>query len=1652
MIREKMFRLHRHKSSTKSGERIDFNFSNIQALQVPKGWDKLYVSLLSTETGKTVSKSGKASVRNGTCRWTETLSESVWISQDEAPKEFEQYLFKLVVSMGSARSSILGEATINLAGYMSSRASIPVSLPLKKCNHGTVLQVEIQCLTPRTKSREEKQRHTNSFAEDANSDLDDLENKSEVSDCTFTRSVGSSSSNHLDGTSHPGDLASRETSFSASGSFDSTEDSLGRESFSPQSNISGVVQHVIGRQDSVGSQFCAPHGSHPVYDSPGSNNSSNSSVNSGSVRHLQNQRGNYGQISHITSPLRNAGSSINFLETEEVTIEELRAEAGMWERNARKLMLDRELLSKEFADQSKQLTNLDVELSASRTECDGLKQEIEHLKVLLDESMEKQKGIENLKIQSKDMDNIQKVLEDEIKFQKDSNDGLAMQLKKTQDSNLELVSILQEMEETIEKQKLEIENLTVLKSKFGDSGKKYSFRPEDNGEVNPSEEVSAEKMRKVSCDSDLEGSPVEHLITVSYAEFEQEDYSNLELQLQQLRESQKNLESTILHLEKTLEDKNHEIIIERDLKCRTLQDCEAEWRCKLTVKEEEIINLEAKLSKALGNRDSTVTESENRGDLNLIEEIEVLKEKVQELEKDCNELTDENLELLLKLKEAGKNLPINSASESDVRKLRYQICQLKQEIKNEEIPIERVATNHIRIQNVDLEHKCAEMELQLLSFKDEACYLNAELQKCHSKIEEQEIQIAALQRQLEYCQGEKTGSKDNPADIGTKLENSESLNAIDKFELLPALFEQLQLLLVNVKKQRYTLYSPVDTEYTYAANNSFSLYCKELTTQKGLEEAVLDNLVQLNKLFEAKIAVCEDNLPCTETVITSTNANEIQNKPEGDNLEKITLCACSEGISSSNKEVKSRVADLSKELLAKTSQIEDLNADLLLREEEIEALRHHQRDLETQISDLQKIKEQMEGNMEIMQRERSVTSECLDNLKNDLMVLSSSMESKISDNKVLERKSLELESTRCELEHHLSELEEENLCLSGRIAGLEAQLRYLTEAREASRLELQHSESHVLNLQDDIRKLENEMETQKISMKQKTEDMQNRWLEAQEECDYLKKANPKLQATAESLIEECSSLQKSNRELTKKKIELQECCTVLEVELKVSRNKFFNCLEKIEDLDAKFSAILEEIASKEKIWISELDALRQQNEEYKEKLVVKDGLFTLIYSEKAAEVENHQEVADLTGQIPEADLEEVQGNFQLSQKKIEITHMDCDRKTLDLMNELAVSKENHEILVANHEKLLGLLEDVRSNEDKLKGTINSLESKLKSAEHERLQLTEEISGLKIQLQKISPLQDEVLVLKGSLYGTKFENEKLQTSLQFLSGDYEELKTERISLLQKISSMQKATSELENCKRSKDALEEKMLRLEGDLTASQAQCTQDSELKNELGRIKRLNSQFLWKIKHVEEEKEEWLQRAQALEEELKQKKEVKQEQIESRSNHFVEDPRSCATNTSINQELKLSEKKEEGNIVQLSKDQSESCVKTENQGIALHQRHDNDEQYDNTASSPKAAIDTASRIQFLENELAEALEANDLYKAQLKSLLAEEVQIGQAINKEEEKQKADKLEAELREISERYLDMSLKYAEVEAQREQLVMKLKAANSGKKWFS
>lgn len=1566
-----MFRLHKHKSD-KFGGTLDFKFSSFQALQVPKGWDRLFVYIISVETGKTLSKSGKGSVRNGTCRWTESLTESIPVSE----KEIDDCLFKFVVSMGSSRSGILGEATVNLGSYRNAETAVPVSLPLKKCNHGTILLVRIQCLTPRAKPREEQFEEPGSYAEDVIAvDYIDMENKSDVSDSSVARSVGSSSSNHLDSASGTGEH-SRELSFSASGSrysFDSMEGSL---DYSLQNNLIGT-SNLVGRQDSTGSQNSSSYGSYSLNDSSRSNHSS---FNSASRSHLQNQRESLNQVSRTvaSSPLRNADSSKDLLEAAEATIEELRAEARMWEQNARRLMFDLEKMRKDLSDQSMHCASLEMQLSESHRECDGSKQKIEQLKILLEESVAKQTTTEKLKFQAKEMDNFQKEIEDELKFQKETNADLALQLKKTQESNIELVTILQELEDTIEIQKIEISDLSKIQSKSQKAGK-YHLEVQNSEETKRMKKSFAKDTREASCDSGMEGSTVEQELDDLPVGSESEDSRSLELEFQQLQDSQKNLESTIKPPERSLENKIHAIEVEQSLKTQTLMDCEAEWREKLAAKDEKITNLEAELFKALNP-----LQFQNGDDRELIKEIEVLTQKMEELERDCSELTEENLEIVLKLKESEKYGASTSpssneclgnhslfTSESEVRKLRSQICKLEEEMRKKEIISQQLSTEMAKT-------------------------------------------LSELQEHIQSC-------------------------------------------LANVKKQQCDPCFPINGECSTAFDKPVISNDTDLFNQKERAKSILNSFVQLKDLFEAKSALFKNEVHQSKEVRAKVvNPDELRNNLEAYDSGGNTFSTCGPQPESMQMESTPEMTDLEKELLEKISGMDKLNS---LNEQEIDALRHSQTELETQISNLQNERWQLEQNLEVTLRESMVTSKCLDDLRKEMTKLSSNRDSQASAKEILERKLSELESGKLEMEVHLSELEKENVQLSERICGLEAQLRYLTNDRESTSEELHNSESSNMSLREEIRRLESELEAQKVDARQKMQDMQKRWLEAQEECGYLKVANPKLQTTAESLIEECSVLQKSNAELRTQKMQLHEHCTILEAELRDSEKCFSNMSKEVEALEGKYILLQQEIASKEQALGIELDSLLQENKKYKEKLAMEENFLNQMHLEKTVEVENLQrEVAHLTEQISathgekertaseavievshlrsgramlEASLQELQGKLELSESNLCTLQMESEIKVLGLMQELAASKQNQEVLMADHEKLLELLEDVKSNEEKHKSSVKGLEIKLKASEYARQQVAEETSSLQIQLQKTSLLQDEILDLKRSLNEVKFENQKLEASLQMLSGDYEELKTEKILSMQKISDMQRAVSELEDCKRSKVALEEKLLRLDGDLTAREAIGAQDAELKNELARAKRANSEFQRKIRYLEEEKQECLKKAQALGEELEQRKASKQDQHSFSDASLPSGPESSDMNSSTPDEFNVSQVGTKSNF--------------------------------NTGNAPGIGLDSLSKIQLLENELAEALEANDMYKAQLKSLLTEEykdplnapkklLDEDVVVEGDGYEGKISSLQTELKDLQERYFDMSLKYAEVEAERAKLVLKLKPVNNGRRWFS
>lgn len=118
----------------------------------------MFISFVPTESGKTSAKTSKAIVRNGTCKWADPIYETTRLIQDTKTKKIDEKLYKLVVSMGSSRASILGEATINLADYADASKPSSVAMPLHGCNSGAILHVTVQLLTSKTGFREFEQQ------------------------------------------------------------------------------------------------------------------------------------------------------------------------------------------------------------------------------------------------------------------------------------------------------------------------------------------------------------------------------------------------------------------------------------------------------------------------------------------------------------------------------------------------------------------------------------------------------------------------------------------------------------------------------------------------------------------------------------------------------------------------------------------------------------------------------------------------------------------------------------------------------------------------------------------------------------------------------------------------------------------------------------------------------------------------------------------------------------------------------------------------------------------------------------------------------------------------------------------------------------------------------------------------------------------------------------------------------------------------------------------------------------------------------------------------------------------------------------------------------------------------------------------------------
>lgn len=102
-------------------------------------------------------------------------------------------------------------------------------------------------------------------------------------------------------------------------SSSSTEDSLGRESFSSQSDSNRHGNLIIGRQESIDSRSSASCGSYCFCESPKSYNSPYNLMILGSEKNAQNQKDDFKQFSHDnTASVQLSASSRNSLQARDI--------------------------------------------------------------------------------------------------------------------------------------------------------------------------------------------------------------------------------------------------------------------------------------------------------------------------------------------------------------------------------------------------------------------------------------------------------------------------------------------------------------------------------------------------------------------------------------------------------------------------------------------------------------------------------------------------------------------------------------------------------------------------------------------------------------------------------------------------------------------------------------------------------------------------------------------------------------------------------------------------------------------------------------------------------------------------------------------------------------------------------------------------------------------------------------------------------------------------------------------------------------------------------------------------------------------------------------------------------------------------------------
>ncbi|KAG7016958.1 hypothetical protein SDJN02_22069 [Cucurbita argyrosperma subsp. argyrosperma] len=683
--------------------------------------DALTLSVVPGDVGKPTARLDKVTVTDGSCKWETPVYETVKFVRDTKSGKINEKTYYFLVSMGRAKSRVLGEVSINLADYADATKSSSVSLPLKNSNSDVVLHVSIsncslpECVLIQKLQAKIEPREGEDF-DNVSIGSQETSLKSYLSNGEVDESIKSNCTEDEQISKSPHDFELNGDCRESSGSDITLSSSESSSGFDTPREHQPVSLSSLPRT--------------PVTSLSTTTNKQNQ--RSQSIWPLGSDHGvSIDESSDDMPPLDSSGPVMRSEErVVNIEIEKLKAELVGFSRQAEVSELELQTLRKQIVKESKRGHDLSKEVVILKEERDSLREECEKLK---------SKSKNKMELEGKKIEALLEETKEELNQEKELNANIRLQLQKTQKANDELILAMRDLEEMLE-QKNGARVRLYDRSRFSENAEEFYNTISKCESENDEEQKALENLVKQHSDAN-ETYLLEQKVVDLYSEVEfyKREKDELEMIMEQLA-----LDYEILKQE------NHGMSYK-------LEQCELQE--KLDMKEEctpsaTIVEMETHiehLDRELKQRSKEFSDS-----LSTIKELEAhIQALEEELEQQAeNFVADLEDITCAKIKQEQRAI----LAEEDLRKTRSRNAstakRLQEELKrvslqivstfdaNEKVAAKAVAESiELQLQKIQLDEKLVSTNKELQSVKEES---DAKLRELSNLVDLQTRQIEQM--------------------------------------------------------------------------------------------------------------------------------------------------------------------------------------------------------------------------------------------------------------------------------------------------------------------------------------------------------------------------------------------------------------------------------------------------------------------------------------------------------------------------------------------------------------------------------------------------------------------------------------------------------------------------------------------------------------------------------------------------------------------------------------------------------------------------------------------------------------------------------------------------------------------------------------------